>query len=409
MKRSLMVIAILVASCGVAGAGGWEPVSDPAEIEQLYSGARLIGTSGKIKWVAEYSADGTGVEWAWGVKFYRTWTIRNDQVCITSEDGSAPQCITVEHNTDDPELYRAISVTTGEFYEFRKSNQPARGAQGSAYAPPPTAPEKQAEGDGGPSAAEMAKKLANPSLAIGQMETNFVFNSFGGELPDAGDQQDFQFQFQPVIPFPIGEGGKSLMFRPLFPLFFDKPVFDTTSGSFEAAGFGLGDIFLDAIYGGTSESGFLLSYGAAVTFPTATSGNLGGDQWLLGPELVLGKVFDWGIVGALFNHQWDVAGGDGVATSITGGQYFYGINIGGGTFITAGLPWSYNHNAESGNKWTFPIGFGISKTVILGGKVLKFGTQYWYYVATPDGFGPRSQIRFTVNPVVELPWGKKDN
>jgi hypothetical protein len=253
----------------------------------------------------------------------------------------------------------------------------------------------------------MAKKLANPSLAIGQMSSHFVVNSFSGELPGAGDQQSFTYLFQPVLPFPM-KGGKSIMFRPLIALPFDKPVFDEDSGSFESAGFGLGDMPFDLIYGGTSKKGTIFSYGVAGSFPTATKDDLGSDEWRLGPEVLFGKVFKWGLVGAIVSHQWDVAGGEGDGTSITGGQYFYGINIGGGNFITAGPAWSYNHNAPSGDKWTFPVGFGVSKTAVVGGRAWKFAAQYWYYLATPDTFGPRSQIRFTITPVIELPWGRKE-
>lgn len=35
-------------------------------------------------------------------------------------------------------------------------------------------------------------------------------------------------------------------------------------------------------------------------------------------------------VSALVSHQWDVAGEDDYDTSVTGGQYFYAINMGGG-------------------------------------------------------------------------------
>ena len=65
---------------------------------------------------------------------------------------------------------------------------------------------------------------------------------------------------------------------------------------------------------------------------------------------------------------------------------------------------SYNHEAESGNQLTLPLGVGVSKTVVLGGTPWKYSLQYWHYVAQPDGFGPQYQIRLQVAPVVPLPW-----
>jgi hypothetical protein len=50
----------------------------------------------------------------------------------------------------------------------------------------------------------------------------------------------------------------------------------------------------------------------------------------------------------------------------------------------------------SGNKWTVPVGIGVSKTSIISGRPWKFNVQYWQYVKTPDDFGPDFQLRFTV-------------
>ena len=116
------------------------------------------------------------------------------------------------------------------------------------------------------------------------------------------------------------------------------------------------------------------------------------------------RVSPWGVLGALVSHQWDGAGEDDFDTSITGGQYFYAFNLKDGWQINASPTFSYNHEASSGNEWTFPVGIGASKTSIIGGRPWKFGIQYWHYVESPDNFGPAYQIRFSVSPVVDLPW-----
>ena len=46
----------------------------------------------------------------------------------------------------------------------------------------------------------------------------------------------------------------------------------------------------------------------------------------------------------------------------------------------------------------------MSKTLFLRGHPWKFGLEYWHYVAKPDTFGADWQVRFTVSPVVPLPW-----
>jgi hypothetical protein len=126
---------------------------------------------------------------------------------------------------------------------------------------------------------------------------------------------------------------------------------------------------------------------------------------LLGPEIAVALTRPWGVAGVLLTHQWDIAGEDAYDTSITGGQYFYAFNLGGGWQINGSPTFSYNHEARnSENKLSFPLAIGVSRTVILSGRPWKFGLQYWHYIESPDDFGPDYQVRFSVAPVVELPW-----
>ena len=46
----------------------------------------------------------------------------------------------------------------------------------------------------------------------------------------------------------------------------------------------------------------------------------------------------------------------------------------------------------------------IRHKTVINGRPWKFGLQYWHYVKSPDVFGPDFQIRFSVSPVVKLPW-----
>lgn len=117
------------------------------------------------------------------------------------------------------------------------------------------------------------------------------------------------------------DSGANILFRPAIPVIFDSPV-PKIDGGYESKGVELGDIPFDFAYGKTFKNGLMLLGGLAGTLPTATDDALGKDQWLLGPELLFGYIQKWGAVGALVNHQWNVAGDDDMDTSITGGQYF---------------------------------------------------------------------------------------
>ena len=260
---------------------------------------------------------------------------------------------------------------------------------------------QEKEAHHGKSAAEVAKELANPNTTLGFLSFNFDYLTYDGDLPDAEDQDAWKLSFQPSFPYPLGKG-TNFFLRPLIPLIIDQPVFE--DGGFKSKGVDLGDIGFDAAIGHSFPSGLVMIGGVAGTLPTATNSDLGLDQWLLGPEFFVGWKFDWGFLGALVSHQWDVAGEEDYSTSITGGQYFITVNLKNAWQIQAQPTWSYNHKADSGNKLTFPLGIGVSKTTIFGKMPVKFSLQYWNYIESPDTFGPEQQIRFMVSPVVPLPW-----
>ena len=251
-----------------------------------------------------------------------------------------------------------------------------------------------------PTAAEVAKELSNPNTTLGSLNFNFDYNSYDGDIPGANGQSSKAMSFQPVLPYQLGEG-LNLYVRPNIPIIFDTPV---PSKNFEGSGFELGDISFDAAIGKSFPGGLVLIGGIVGTLPTASSDDVGLDQWLLGPEFAIGKIYDWGVLGILVTHQWDIAGDDDFDTSITGGQYFYVFNLEDGWQINGSPEWSYNHEADSDNRLTLPVAAGISKTTIFGSTPWKFNLQYTYNVVKPDNFGQDYQVRFTVTPVVPLPW-----
>ena len=253
----------------------------------------------------------------------------------------------------------------------------------------------------GTSAEEVAHRLANPNTSLATLQFALDYITYDGDLPDANDQDAWKLSFQPSIPYPIAKG-TNFFLRPLIPFIIDQPVpdldgFDDKKGH-------LGDIGFDAAIGKSFASGLVLIGGVAGTLPTATDDDLGLDQWLLGPEAFVGWKFNWGFLGVLANHQWDIAGEDDYDTSITAGQYFLTINLKNAWQIQAQPTWSYNHEADSDDKLTFPLGIGVAKTTIIGKTPWKFRVQYWNYIESPDTFGPEHQIRFEIVPVVPLPW-----
>jgi hypothetical protein len=251
------------------------------------------------------------------------------------------------------------------------------------------------------SAADVAAELANPNTSLGTLGFPIDFVPYGGDLPEASEQNGFKISFQPSLPVSLG-GGLNFFARPLVPVFLSQPV-PTAAGFTSKAG--LGDIGFDIGVGKTLAGGLIAVGGIVGSLPTATDDALGTGQFLLGPEVLVGLVKKWGAIGALVTQSWRVTGGDNAEpANITGGQYFYTINLQNAWQISAQPTWSYNHKAPEGNKLAFPVGVGVSKTIIAGTTPWKLGLQYWYYVAAPQQFGPRHQLRFQVAAVVPLPW-----
>ncbi len=398
MVLCMPVVGLFLSFSVMAQASEWIPVSGADTLKTFMSGRTMDrDLVGGAVGQAEYHADGTGVLRLRGTSFTRTWEVKGEnQICINALQESA--CYTFESNTTEADLYRARDVRTNKLVEFRVT-----GTSAVAQVSP-----KDVEPKGGaatPSAEEIAAELSNPNTALGTLNTNFDYITYDGDLPGANDQSAFKITFQPSLPYPLG-GGTNFFVRPAIPIIIDQPV-PEPGGGFKSKGVELGDIGFDASLGFSfkKEGGLnVVIAGMAGTLPTATDDALGLDQWLLGPELGFFMVRKWGVIGIIVSHQWDVAGEDSFDTSITGGQYIYNFNLGGGWQLFSGPTWSYNHEADSDNAWTLPAGIGIARTAILKGRPWKFSVQYWNYVKSPDAFGPEHQVRFTVGPVVSLPW-----
>ena len=398
------IIAVLLKSLFLAAglltvtpvyAENWVDLSGAETLREFVSGTKVeIDLKPGVTATGEYFGDGTAKIEAWGETFPRTWELHgDDQVCYMS--ATETNCYTYEQNLDAPGEYRARHVKTGELTAFRVSGTDPRVITRDV------APDDEG-GPASPSAQDIANELANPNTSLGTMNFNFDYIKFKGNLPGASSQRAKRITFQPSLPYKLSETS-SLFIRPAIPIILKQDVPDS-NGVFDSKGADLGDITFDLSLTKALPNGIVIIGGLVGTLPTATDDALGRDQWLLGPEFAVAVVRKWGVAGILLTHQWDIAGEDDFSTSITGGQYFYSINLGDGWQINGSPTFSYNHKAGSDNKFTFPLAVGVSKTTIINGRPWKFGMQFWHYIESPDLFGPDNQIRFTVTPVVKLPW-----
>lgn len=270
------------------------------------------------------------------------------------------------------------------------------------------------------SADDLARELANPNTTLGTMAFPIDYIHYSGDLPGADSRNGVLMNFQPSLPIPLSSS-VNLFVRPLIPLYITQPTFG--QNGFEQQGVNLGNISADVAIGKTWPSKIIGIAGVFGSFRTATDKTLRSNYTMLGPEAMVAKIYDWGVIGIMLNHSWSLNSKDPDAfntttlpdnlwtnttgretASITAGQYFYVYNLKNAWQITGQPTFSYNHKATKGNKFTFPIGTGVNKVTKFGKLPVKLSLQYWYYLASPDSFGPQHQIRLQIAPVVPLPW-----
>lgn len=256
--------------------------------------------------------------------------------------------------------------------------------------------------DGGIDADALAKELANPGGALSSMINKLEIRTYDGTLPGADKQHSYNYVFQPVLPFPT-DSGDTVIFRPAFTFLGHQPYFDAGRFEFDQAT-ALGDTGFDLLYSFGNINPFVFGLGAVGGIPTGTDSRITGSNWLLGPEMLAAKQFDWGIVGFLAFHQWKVAG-NGSDVNVSSLQPIAAYSLGNGVTIGPSGTITYNWNAaSSSDAWTVPIGINIGKATTLNGKPVKYAISAEYNVVRPDAFTPDWKITFSIIPVVQNPF-----
>jgi hypothetical protein len=157
-------------------------------------------------------------------------------------------------------------------------------------------PAVAAPGGAPPSAAELAKKLANPISDL--VSIPFQFNWDEGVGPN--DDLRFLLNFQPVLPMPVSEKW-NLISRFILPILSQPPL--VPGGDTR---FGTSDITL-SLFLSPKQGGLIWGFGPALTLPTTTDPFLGSGQWSLGPTFVVLKQQGPWTIGALANQLWSYA------------------------------------------------------------------------------------------------------
>jgi hypothetical protein len=144
------------------------------------------------------------------------------------------------------------------------------------------------------------------------------------------------------------------------------------------------------------SEGLIWGVGPIVQFPTNSNDRLGNDRWGLGASAVglrLSKGSPW-VYGALVNNVWSVSSsGSDPSYSNFLLQPFVNYNFPGGFYLASAPIITADWKADSGDRWTVPLGGGVGKIVRFGRLPVNFQLQAFYNVAKPDNSADW-QLRF---------------
>jgi hypothetical protein len=256
---------------------------------------------------------------------------------------------------------------------FLRSQAPAKPNPGAT---PPADTEPDVTG--------LAKETQNPVGDIVSVPFQFNFNSGGAYQ----DQTFFNLNFQPVIPIHLTP---KLIYiaRTIVPVV-SIPTSNGVSYS------GVGDIQEQTFFTPAHPGKLIYGVGPAFSFPTATAYPAETGTWAIGPSVVLLATPGPFVLGSLFvqlSPMHDSGGSPRVNNFLW--QYFVNYNFGKGWALSTAPSITANWDADRSQRWTVPVGGGISRTLIFNRQPMTLGFQYYYNPIRPDN-ASSSTVRFNI-------------
>lgn len=226
----------------------------------------------------------------------------------------------------------------------------------------------------------LAKASQNPVAALISVpfENNATFNN--------GPDDVFVdiLNIKPVIPMGITENW-NLINRAIVPLVYQDDGFRDPQGQELGGQFGLGDIVYQGFISPKKPGKIIWGLGPELHIPTGTD-RLTTDQWSLGPAAVVLTMPGQWVIGALVSNVWNIGNGYNDAPNVNAmtAQYFINYNMEGGWYLTSAPVMTANWKADSGEKWTVPVGGGFGRVFKLGGQHVNMKLAAYYNVDAPD-------------------------
>ncbi|MHC4621913.1 MAG: neuromedin U [Planctomycetota bacterium] len=222
--------------------------------------------------------------------------------------------------------------------------------------------------------AELARATQNPVADLISLPFQ---NNINFEVGDGGYTQNI-LNIQPVYPVHLNDQW-NVITRTIVPVVHQPPLIPGTDREF-----GLGDVQFTAFMSPRDSGGLIWGAGPVFRFDTATDDTLGQEKWSAGPSVVALKIEGPWVYGALVQNLWSFAGdSDRAHINEFLLQPFINYNLPDGWYLSSSPIITCNWKADSGNRWTVPVGGGIGKIVRFGKLPVNLSCQGFYNVESP--------------------------
>jgi hypothetical protein len=231
---------------------------------------------------------------------------------------------------------------------------------------------------------DLTAKTQNPVGAMYSLPFKFTFD-YGADNGEATF-----LNIQPVIPMTIGDW--NLINRVIAPLIHTQgpitgtPAIPSPAPSEGKGATGLGDINYSVFLSPAAPGKVIWGVGPSLMMKTATNDQLGSGKWSTGPTaVVLIQPKPW-TVGLLGRQLWSFAGdSDRKDVNQLLLEPFMNYNLADGWYLITDMILTANWRADSGNRWTIPIGGGVGKMFQISSQKMNTKLEAYYNVEKPQG------------------------
>ena len=262
-------------------------------------------------------------------------------------------------------------------------------AQDSAPAPAPQA--ASASSTVRPSVEELTKLKQNPVSGLKQIGLQ---TSLYPGFPDSGDTSGI-YSLQVVWPFSLNEDYRLISYT-------IAPVIHLPATDGLDSETGLGNTLINLYVSPKKTGAWVWGLGPSVALPTRTDSELGSDRTSLGPAGILFYQQETWSAGVVVQNAWSLGGSDENKVNAFGAQYIFNYNLPDGWSLYSNSTITADWEATSSERWTVPVGGGVSRLFYAGEVPLELAFQSFYNVVAPED-GPDWSVNIQFSVILGAP------